>query len=225
MNPDILHEIDKYSFRRNLRRFALKAFESLPAMSEPKILVLGCGTGVSVIELALLTDGSIDAADDDEKNLRTLKEAMEALRLQKNVRTIRCSYEKLKMKKEYYDVIWSEGAVNTIGFERGIREWKKFLKADGFLVIHDEIYDYKRKIEAIPACGYSVIKYFVIPSAIWMNEYFKPLESKINALKEKYAENKKALDLLDQEGSEIGRFKTNPEQFSSVYYVLKNYSK
>lgn len=35
------------------------------------------------------------------------------------------------------DLIWSEGAVYTIGFERGINEWYKFLKHGGYIAISE----------------------------------------------------------------------------------------
>jgi hypothetical protein len=32
-------------------------------------------------------------------------------------------------------LIWSEGAIYNIGFEKGIRQWKNFLKKDGYMVL------------------------------------------------------------------------------------------
>lgn len=31
------------------------------------------------------------------------------------------------------DVIWAEGSIYIIGFERGLREWGRFLKDGGYL--------------------------------------------------------------------------------------------
>jgi hypothetical protein len=37
----------------------------------------------------------------------------------------------LPFKEEELDLIWSEGAIYNIGFEKGLREWRKYLKKMG----------------------------------------------------------------------------------------------
>jgi len=45
--------------------------------------------------------------------------------------------EELPFQDEEFDLIWSEGAIYNIGFERGLNEWRKFLKKrDIFLLLH-----------------------------------------------------------------------------------------
>jgi hypothetical protein len=41
------------------------------------------------------------------------------------------------LEDEEYDVIWSEGAIYNIGFEKGVMDWKCYLKAGGLLVASD----------------------------------------------------------------------------------------
>ena len=38
---------------------------------------------------------------------------------------------------EGYDVIWSEGAIYNIGFEKGVKDWKRFLKTGGMMVVSE----------------------------------------------------------------------------------------
>ena len=48
----------------------------------------------------------------------------------------------LPFQEEELDLIWSEGAIYNIGFERGMNEWNKFLKKEriyrcnGSLLVH-----------------------------------------------------------------------------------------
>ncbi len=220
MKTDVTSEIDKYSLRKKFRRFVLKAFGEIPEKKAPRILLLGCGTGIAVIEIVLLSGGFMDAVDDDRKSLRVLDDTVRALNLDKCVRLFHRRYDKLNLRHERYDIVWAEGIINTIGFENGIAELQKYMKSDGCMVIHDEIYDYKRKLEIIEQYGFRLIKYFVIPPAVWMEDYFKPLGERIASLKEKYSDDKDALDALEKEESEIDRFKAAPEEFASVYYVF-----
>jgi len=47
------------------------------------------------------------------------------------------SMDNLSFQNEELDLIWSEGAIYNIGFERGINEWRKFLKPGGFIVVSE----------------------------------------------------------------------------------------
>lgn len=50
------------------------------------------------------------------------------LSLTEKISTLACSMDKLPFGDEEYDVIWSEGAIYNIGFEKGVKDWKRFLK-------------------------------------------------------------------------------------------------
>lgn len=39
-----------------------------------------------------------------------------------------CSMENLPFGDREYDIIWSEGAIYNIGFERGVIDWNRYLK-------------------------------------------------------------------------------------------------
>ena len=41
----------------------------------------------------------------------------------------------LPFQNEELDLIWSEGAIYNIGFERGMNEWNRFLKKNGFIAV------------------------------------------------------------------------------------------
>ncbi|GAM56739.1 probable transcription regulator [Vibrio ishigakensis] len=43
----------------------------------------------------------------------------------------------LPFEEDSFDVLWSEGAVYNIGFETGIRDWRKYLKSGGTLVVSE----------------------------------------------------------------------------------------
>jgi ubiquinone/menaquinone biosynthesis C-methylase UbiE len=44
---------------------------------------------------------------------------------------------RLPFNDEEYDVIWSEGAIYNIGFEKGVKDWKRFLKTGGMMVVSE----------------------------------------------------------------------------------------
>ena len=68
----------------------------------------------------------------DKFNLDALK-----LNLQNRVKGIVGSMDNLPFEKESLDLIWSEGAIYNIGFERGINEWRDYLKSGGYIAVSE----------------------------------------------------------------------------------------
>jgi ubiquinone/menaquinone biosynthesis C-methylase UbiE len=222
MSSRILQQIDKDSIRQNLRRYTWQAYGLIPPLKEPRILELGCGTGMAAIELAVLSKGKIDAVDKDARSLALLRERAKALYLDKHIRAVKGSFEKLRCRKKYYDIVWSEASIGAIGFEKGLKEWKRFLKPGYFMVIHDEIKNYEEKISKIPECGFELIGHFIIPQEIWAKDYFAPLSERIEELRTQYGGDQDALDFLEREATEIEIFKQSPERFASIFMIMRN---
>ena len=57
--------------------------------------------------------------------------------LQSRVKGIVGSMDNLPFQDEELDLIWSEGAIYNIGFERGLNEWRKFLKTGGYVAVSE----------------------------------------------------------------------------------------
>lgn len=122
---------------------------------------------------------------------------------------------------ESFDIIWSEGSISRIGFETGLKEWRRFLKPNGFLVVHDELGNITEKIGQISSCGYDLVGYFVLGEETWWNKYYAPLEKRIPKIRMKYADDPRAIAVLDAELREIEMVKQNPGRYCSVYFVMK----
>lgn len=221
MTIDILNELNKDVFRERLTKYTRKAFRMLPNMDEPRILDIGCGTGVPTIELARLSNGQVIGLDIDQPSLDKLNKKIKGAGLSGQVKTVKCSMFEMDFPDESFDIIWAEGAIARIGFERGLIEWRRFLKANRFLVVHDEINSIKRKLEQIPECGYNLLGHFTIPDNAWWNEYYGPLERRINELRLKYRDDANVLVLLNEEQKEIDRFKKNPELYRSAFFLMQ----
>ena len=43
----------------------------------------------------------------------------------------------LKFEDGSFDIIWSEGAIFVIGFEKGLREWRRLLTPDGYVAVSE----------------------------------------------------------------------------------------
>jgi SAM-dependent methyltransferase len=114
----------------------VKALSFLDTLKpESQIADIGCGTGGQTMTLALHTKGQITGIDLFPRFIDLFNDHARQRGLHDRVKGVVASMEKLPFGEEELDVIWSEGAIYNIGFERGIREWRKFLKPGGFLAV------------------------------------------------------------------------------------------
>ena len=104
-----------------------------------KIADIGSGTGAQTIELAKHTKGTITAVDLFPQFLKRLKLNAKNLGLENKIVCIEQSMENLNFSPNSFDLIWSEGAIYIMGFEKGIKVWSKFLKKDGYSHISEAI--------------------------------------------------------------------------------------
>jgi len=83
-----------------------------------KIADIGCGTGASTLILARLLNAQFTAVDFLQDFLEILEERAKNMGLSDKITTLVCSMDNLSFGDEEYDVIWSEGAIYNIGFEK-----------------------------------------------------------------------------------------------------------
>ena len=221
MTINIEDELNEDIFRERLNKYTKKAFRMLPEIDKPRILDIGCGTGVPTLELARLTNGQIIGLDTDQNSLDKLNKKIKEKGLSERVETVKCSMFDMDFTDESFDVIWSEGSVSVIGFERGLRDWRRFLKPGGFLVIHDEIKNTEEKLKKIPECGYNLLGHFRLPEDAWWKEYYQPCEKRIEKLRVKYRDNPKILTVLSEEQRKIDDVKRNLELHRSVFFIMQ----
>lgn len=219
MSLDIQHD----QFREKFNKYTRKAFEVLPRLEKPCILDIGCGSGVPTIELARLSDGQIIGVDIDQSRLDTFTKKIDTAGLTKRIKTIQCSMLDMKFSDESFDIIWAEGVIAIIDFERGLKEWRRFIKPNGFLVVHDEISNINKKREMVSLCGYKLIDTFIIPKEVWWKEYYGPLEQNIKELRIQYRNDPTTLRMLDREQNEVEEFKKNPRYHGSVFFIMQKH--
>ncbi len=214
-------EIKKDELRKYFIKYTRQAFDMLPELVEPRILDIGCGSGIPTIELARWTGGEVIGLDIDQAGLDELNRKIEAEGLVDMVRTMNCSMFDMDFPDESFNVIWAEGSIAMIGFINGLKKWRKILKPNGFLVVHDELGNLSKKIEQISNCGYKLLGHFIFSRDIWWTHYFEPLQRLINDIRKKSSDNTEILSIIDSEQHDIDMFKSNPKRYSSVFLIMQ----
>ena len=162
---------------------------------ESQIADIGCGTGGQTMVLANNTVGQITGIDLFPSFIDLFNSTSHKLNIQNRVRGIVGSMEILPFQNEELDLIWSEGAIYNIGFERGINEWHKFIKTGGFLAVteaswfteerpleidefwknaYPEIDTISNKVKQMEKVGYIPVATFILPENCWTENFYIP---------------------------------------------------
>lgn len=208
--------IEKY--RENFRPYIEKAFKILPLMASPSVLDVGCGTGVPTMILAELSNGTVYAVDIDQQSLDVLNNKIIKAGMEERIKTTRCSMLKMPFDKNYFDIIWAEGSIAIIGFEKGLEVFKEYLKQPGYIVLHDDGFDIEIKTKSIEKYGYKLLSLFEFGQDVWWNEYYSPLQEEINNMTKE--ELRKQGSDYKQLIKELKMFENDPGRFRSAYFIL-----
>ena len=150
--------------------------------------------------------------------------------------------DNLPFGDEQYDVIWSEGAIYNIGFKRGVKDWNRYLKVGGILVVseitwitasrpaelenywHDEYPEIdvaSSKIGVLEENGYSPIGYFVLPEHCWLDNYYQPIQGSFNDFLRRNGNSEGALAIVEAEKREIELYEKNKAHYSYGVYIAR----
>ena len=220
-----------------------KAFRKLAALpDEPQILDVGCGPGVQTIDLATLSAGIIHAVDTHQPFLDVLQKKINDAGSQDRVKLHNQSMDSLDFPPRSFDLIWSEGAIYIMGFEKGLRAWKPLLKTGGYIAVtelswlksdppeqlksfwqtaYPGMKKLEENLEIIHACEYYLIDYFVLPDTSWINEYYQPMQARIEMLHEKYKDDPQKLAVLEEELVEIRMYEKFKDWYGYVFYIMQ----
>jgi len=205
--------------RSNFLKYTRKAFKSLPKMEKPRVLDLGCGSGLLTIELTNLTNGDIIAIDIDKGLLDQLNKKIEERNLTNRITTKRMDLLKNDFQDNYFDLIWEEGVVQLIGFKKSFKVCHRILKVGGYLVLGQAIKTMDKNQDLITKCGFELIKQLNWPEDCWWTEYYEPLERKIKEIREE-KENPDIFENISVIEAEIRMVKTKLKDSDCAHYIL-----
>jgi SAM-dependent methyltransferase len=150
--------------------------------------------------------------------------------------------DSLPFDDESLDAIWSEGAIYNVGFETGIRTWRRFLKPGGVLAVSEltwltddrpaeldqhwnaeypEIATASTKIAALEQHGYSPIGYFVLPEQCWLENYYRPMQQRFASFLTRHDHSDAARSVVGAEEHEIDLYERFSPYVSYGYYIAR----
>jgi len=195
----------------------LKALSFIDHLTdESHIADIGCGTGGQTRVLAAHAPGRITGIDLFPTFIDLFNSHAKKTNLQDRVNGIVGSMENPPFWDEELDLIWSEGAIYNIGFERGLRQWRRFLKPEGYIAVSEaswftevrplEIGAFWReaypgidtipnKVAQVQKAGYLPVATFILPENCWTEHFYAPQVAARETFLKKHAGNKTAEEL------------------------------
>ncbi len=221
----------------------LKALNFVENLTDTSLIAdIGCGTGGQTMVLAQHAPGRITGLDFLPGFITVFNRNARQSGFQDRVKGIVGSMDNLPFQYEELDLIWSEGAIYNIGFERGLKEWRKYLKPGGYIAVSEsswftdqrpaEINDFWMdaypEIDTIPnqvtkihKAGYLPVATFILPSTCWTEHYFAPNVAAREIFLKKYAGNKIAEEFNALQSLEEELYRKYQEFYGYTFFIAK----
>lgn len=217
---------------------ALSFIESLPP--DAHIVDIGCGTGGQTMVLAQHTTGQIKGIDFFPAFIELFNQNAHNLHLQDRVKGEIGNMEDLQLEESSLDLIWSEGAIYNMGFEKGLQSWRKFLKTGGYIAVTEaswftdqrpsEIEQFwqdaypgidtiSHKVAQMQQAGYVPVAAFILPENCWIEHFYQPQVAVQDFFLKKYATNQMVAGFIANERREALLYEQYKAYYGYVFYI------
>ena len=219
---------------------ALALCSDLPP--SPVVLDLGCGVGGQTLQLAELTSGSIVALDSHAASIERLRATVAVRGFAERIQPTVGDMANPGLPPASFDLVWSEGALYNIGIEKALRVCRVLLRPGGYLAFTDAVWcrdnpppevkagfdaDYPAMgrvpdvLAAIENSGFSLIGHFTLPDEAWWDDFYTPMEIRIEELRGKYRADDEALAVLDQLAQEPEMHRRHSGYYAYEFFVAR----
>jgi len=146
--------------------------------------------------------------------------------------------------KESFDLLWAEGSIFIIGLARGLKEFREFLKPDGYFAFSemcwfdneppaeirayfDNVYPDIRTVDDVlhmaAAEGYTVIDSFNLPESAWWEDYYTPMLERMKILKVKNSGVAEAEAVYTEAETEVEMFRRHSKSYGYTFFILQRH--
>jgi serine/threonine-protein kinase HipA len=184
----------------------------------------------------------ITAVDAHAPFLAELEAEAERQGLGHLVRTRCADFEQLDDAPGGYDLLWSEGAIYVLGWEKGLRRWRPLLAQGGRAAFTEATWLTEARPEEAAAfwreaypsmgtvasntavareAGYELLDTFTLPASAWWDEYYRPLRERMVTLRTEAAADPALADVIAATAREIDLYERFGDTYGYVFYLLR----
>ncbi len=220
-----------------------KAWEMCTDLPEkPKILDIGCGPGMQSFDLLSISNGWIIGLDTHFPFLLDCRKKSILNQKFNSFYSINASMHHMPFAEYGFDVIWCEGAIYNMGFQKGLYTFHPLLKTGGYMAVTEiswiadthpsEISNYWEKeypgintvednLKSVTSAGFELIGHFILPESSWFDNYYNPLFERIIALQNKYQDEPEFQSCAAETIQEIEMFQKYSKWYGYVFYIMR----
>lgn len=173
------------------------------------VLDIGCGPGSQTIDLAsLLPSAHITAVDTHQPYLDELRRRARDAGFTSRIEAKAADMGSLDFEPATFDLIWCEGAAYVLGIATALRSWRPLLAAASAIALTEVVWlrdDPPPQItefwnteypdisnltgvrEVFSTAQYRLLGDFVLPASAWWDDYYGPLERRMERLARQHA--------------------------------------
>jgi len=226
---------------RSCTRRALELASPLPRPL--RVLDIGCGPGMQTLDLALLLPrATITAVDLHAGFVEETRRRVQDNGFADRVKVQQADMTALPFAAGSFDLIWCEGAAYIMGVTEALQRWAPLLRSSYGRIaftemawLRDDVPSSLRKgwerdypaMTDVAGCrarieqaGLDILGDFVLPESAWWNDYYGPLEARLDQLEPKYAGNAVAAPILAMHRDELAMFREFSSYYGYVFFVL-----
>jgi len=205
----------------------------------PAAADMGCGSGAAGLVLAEL-GALVTGVDIHQPFLDAFAKTAREHGLGDRVSLIQASMMESGIAEQSLDLVWSEGAVFTVGFDVALNEFARLLKPGGLAVIsestwlrHDAPPELRAfwtdaypgmgtvagNLDTAGATGWRFLHAEVLDPEVWEQGFYGPMEKLVTEIEAGHDDDLKAIAWESK--TEIDIFRRYQDYFGYVFYVLQ----
>lgn len=219
---------------------ALDACVGLP--DRPRVLDLGCGTGAQTLDLANAIDARILALDLSPRSVEQLRRLIASGGLGRNVVPVVGDMARIPAQADAFDLIWSEGALYSIGLTDALETCARYTRPGGYLAFTDAVWraaDPSSEARALFAvdspgmgtpdetlallggAGFEPVEHFPLPHEAWWEGFYGPMNERIEELRRQHRGDGAVQLLLDELSREALVHRDHGSEYGYEFYVAR----
>lgn len=220
-----------------------RALDLVPGSPPETVLDLGCGPGAQTITLARrLPTARIMAVDLLAPMVAEAERRVSAADVGDRVTAVVADMAEPPVAPASQDLIWCEGAIYNLGVTHALNVWRPLLKPGGSVAFTEVVWlvespppeirewwnaEYPAISERsgverrIGDASYRTVASLVLPASAWWDEYYLPMQHRINGLRERLPDDPIAAEVATAAETEIDYFRRFSDCYSYQFFIVQ----
>ena len=207
---------------------------------DAEIVDFGCGSVAASLVLAD-AGANVTALDVHQPFLDRLDARAAEAGLAGRIKTVCADMADPPFSNSPFDVVWSEGAIYLVGFEAGLKRWRRLLRPGGRLALTEAVWlcedppaeaaafweagypaitSIEENLEMLRSAGFDPVDHFVLPREDWA-DYYEPLQKQFDLFRKEHGQDRDAQAFADDLQREVDVWEECGDSYGYVFCLAR----